>query len=272
MDSDILNARRLQVGRPEKLQVFLVGCGGTGSWLAPHVARLVLLLRDKFNPQLDVFLIDPDTVEEKNVYRQNFCFAEVGQNKAASLALRLNAAWGLDIRAVPESFNPDLFEKLRQGGWGATTLLIGCVDNHLARQSLAKAAEAANAWWLDCGNSKESGQVLLGRAKPPDPSIAFMLQGMTTWLPLPSLQHPELLEPEADEPQVNETGLSCADLALLDAQALSINARIAAEAADFLFRAFLTGDLRRCAAYLSLGAGSTQSRYNTEENLRVFLS
>jgi len=44
---------------------------------------------------------DYDAVEEKNIFRQNFCEAEIGTNKAETLARRYGLAWGIEIIAVP---------------------------------------------------------------------------------------------------------------------------------------------------------------------------
>lgn len=99
-----------------------------------------------------ITFIDPDTVEKKNVGRQMFTLADLGQNKAELLMRRLNLALGLDITAIPEPFDPDRHPN------GNGTLLIGCVDNHEARRALAQ----ATGFWIDCGNHFESGQVVAG--------------------------------------------------------------------------------------------------------------
>src|SRR5690606_18112586 len=74
-----------------ELTVMLVGADGTGSALAPALARLAYQLRGKGVTVKQLF-VDPDTVETKNVGRQQFCPAEAGANKAECLAFRLNAA------------------------------------------------------------------------------------------------------------------------------------------------------------------------------------
>ena len=47
--------------------IALVGCGGTGGFLAEGLCRLLLGY-----PQLHLLLIDGDRVEESNLGRQNF--------------------------------------------------------------------------------------------------------------------------------------------------------------------------------------------------------
>lgn len=261
---DYLSAARLMLPQVQRIQMALVGCGGTGSWLAPSVARVARLLVEKFNKRVSVMFIDPDRVEAKNVYRQNFCQAEIGRYKGDCLAYRYGLAWGIDVAAV--------CEPVRSLGYlqDGIRVLVGCVDNAAARRSIERLADDGRTWWLDCGNHRSSGQVLLGcgsRSKDP-----FSLPGYCSWLPSPSLQAPELVS--EDDPPVQSADtcdLSCADLALLDSQSLSINQRIAAEAGDYLVRMLLTRDLQKYATYLDLGSGSARSEYITEANIRRYL-
>ena len=244
----------------KKVTLALIGCGGTGSWLAPAVARIGMLLIEKLEKEVRLVFIDPDWVEEKNVYRQNFCRAEVGRNKAQALAWRYGLAWGLEIEAVSEPFWAG------ELGWSDLAVLIGCVDNTAARSEIAKESRQRDAWWLDCGNEKASGQALLGSGsgRPDDP---FKLPGFCSWLPLPSKQHPELVEAGSALPghAGPEAAMSCAEMAMQDAQGLMVNQRMAAEAGDILSRMLLTKDLTRYATYFDLLSGSARSKYIIKE-------
>jgi PRTRC genetic system ThiF family protein len=267
---DYLNASRLLLPVTDSVTLALAGCGGTGSWLAPIVVRVARLLKEKFGKRVEVLFFDPDRVEAKNCYRQNFCEAEIGQFKAESLAFRYGLAWGMDIAAVCGPFDArhldDHGHPLR--------VLIGCVDNPVARKSLAGVASGdwrrTRTWWLDCGNEKVTGQALLGGGAW-DLATAFQFPGFCTGLPLPSVQHPELLiERATPETPGDLADLSCADLALLDSQGLAINPRVAAEAGDYLVRMLLTGDLRKFATYLDLESGAARSAYLTPDALAPF--
>jgi len=264
IDLDHLNARRLMLPLNDGFQVALVGCGGTGSWLAPHLVRLARLLIESTGVQMDLRFIDPDTVEAANCYRQNFCEAEIGQNKAQTLARRYGTAWGVDVRPVPALFS----EAAIATGASASIrrLIIGCVDNAAGRRAIKKATHSST-WWMDCGNHHSAGQVLLGVGgqRPDDP---WRLPGLCSWLPLPSMQHPELLEDEATYPQPLPEGrgvdnLSCAEAALAGVQGLTVNATVAALAADLLYRLLITKDLTRFAVYVDLESGATRSRFVT---------
>ena len=91
-----------------KAFVTLAGCGGTGSFLALHLARLAYHARERHGLDVRLAFVDPDVVEEKNVGRQNFCPAEVGQPKAQRLMARYNRAFGLSIRAHVGRFEGDM--------------------------------------------------------------------------------------------------------------------------------------------------------------------
>ncbi len=85
LDYSILQAKAIVLPLYEQLEFYLIGCGGTGSWLAPSLCRLVRTLNEKGKATSLIF-IAPDIVEQKNVLRQNFCDAEIGLNKAQTLA------------------------------------------------------------------------------------------------------------------------------------------------------------------------------------------
>lgn len=264
LDLDYARAARLLLpsrfsAAASSLTIALIGCGGTGSWLAPSIVRVARLLREKYQKDVSVIFVDPDTVEPKNVYRQNFCEAEIGLNKAVTLAFRYGSAWGVDIAALPQIYKTDLLKN------SDLNVIVGCVDNAAARQSIKSGISGkARYFWLDCGNSQSSGQVLLGSASKP-PADPFLLPGFCSWLPLPTVRHPELLETVSIE--TVDPSLSCADMALADSQGLAINQRIAAEAADYLVRMLITHDLRKFATYIDLASGTTKSRYITPDFL-----
>jgi PRTRC genetic system ThiF family protein len=261
LDFDYANARQLLLPTSENISLVLIGCGGTGSWLAPSVVRIARLVMDRFGKRVQVIFVDPDTVEEKNCYRQNFCPAEIGRGKAEALAFRYGLAWGVEITALAGKFQYDVISGINN----CLAVLIGCVDNAAARKSIKQVCDhysysSSRLWWLDCGNAKSSGQVLLGSAssKPKDP---YQLPGYCTWLPLPTTEHPELLEALPDEIPSDLPPMSCAEMALAGSQGLAINQRIAAEAADYLVRMFLTHDLKKRATYIDLASGTTRSKY-----------
>lgn len=259
LDMAYLSARTLIIPDSDTVNLVLVGCGGTGSWLAPAVTRVGRLLRDSRGLDVRINFVDPDLVEEKNVYRQNFSYAEIGESKAFALAFRYGLSWGMPIIANPRR----LSEVKQPGGYGKTTVYLGCVDRASARQEIHDSM-IDGAWWIDCGNEADNGQVLIG-CKGDIPKEPFKLPGYCSWLPLPTLQHPELLQ--GSEQSASDLGLSCAELALRDSQGMAINQRMAAEAADYLVRLLITRNLQKLATYIDLASGVSRSTYIREQTV-----
>jgi len=274
LNLDRLKAAKLIVPLTPRVRIMLIGCGGTGSWLAPAAARVARLLYEKFAKDVLVGFIDPDVVEEKNIYRQNFCRAEVGFNKAVALATRYSTAWGVNIVAAPHKYSSGLASDMGGYRYDDLNVLIGCVDNPGARSDIQGSIRNIQGavFWLDCGNVKEAGQVLIGRNDPGNKVNTFPMPERCAWVPLPSRQHKELVgkgtgNDEESQP-VDTAGLSCAEIAMLDEQGLTINQTIAAIAADYLVRLLLTHSLDKFQTYIDLNSGSMKSTYITPENVR----
>lgn len=283
-DFSHLNAAPLKIALPEQhhaLKLYLVGTGGTGSWLAPHLVRLARFLRETHQTrfaQVHLTFIDPDTVEMKNVYRQNFGETEVGGHKAELLALRYAASWGQSIQVHVAPFDKGMVQlEYRDLG-----VIIGCVDNAAARKTIADALDQETRlhgadglprlWWLDAGNGTDTGQVLFGAARNVRQlQYAFPYfpdQGFCVNLPAPDLQHPDLLQTQAEPIPARETQdtVSCAEMLLTGDQSPSINAMVANIAATYLWRIFADPKgLTMFATYCNLNVLSTRSRFITPE-------
>jgi PRTRC genetic system ThiF family protein len=243
--------------------IVIVGCGGTGGFLAEAVCRLLI------GRQAQLFLIDPDRVEPHNCLRQAFAEEEVGQFKAEVLARRLSRMYhrtiGYDVRP---------YDCQTHGGiWQATRadlpLLIGCVDNAAARAAIARSlfdsrdggAPGYGAtpsrpapWWLDLGNGEQEGQAFLGNAAyPRSLRGAFQLAaGTVSVLPAPSLQAPALLAaPPAPQQQ---PAADCAEAVDNGAQSPVINQAMAMLGAVFV-QQLLTGTCSWLQAAINLTDG-----------------
>lgn len=154
---DIEPTYRVVLPAVERLTVVLVGIGGTGSALAPALARLAYLLCSK-GVTMKMLFVDHDLIEQRTVLRQNFTEHEAGCFKVDALSFRLNAAFGLDITAVPAAFCAERFDAWTAGcdHRAGANLIISSVDNHLARREIAKTVAAQNGRWycLDLGNER----------------------------------------------------------------------------------------------------------------------
>ena len=61
----------------DQLDLFLIGCGGTGGWLAVNLPRIAYLQKQA-GKKVSLTFIDPDRVEAKNIPRQNFIPSDLG--------------------------------------------------------------------------------------------------------------------------------------------------------------------------------------------------
>ena len=238
-----------------RFAVTVVGCGGTGGFVAEGLCRLL-------PPRADLVLVDPDRVEERNLGRQNFTREDMGRFKSEALAHRLARRYG---RAVGYTVLPVVMAKLRSG------LVIGCVDNGLARRDIAariphrsfmySAASpmptvTAPSWWLDAGNAENYGQILIGNGSELELSGSFdEEQGICFALPLPTIQRPELL---AEAPRRRD----CAEIAV--EQGPTINQAMAALVLE-VARRVIEGTCPWMQLYCDLEAGTLTPALATPE-------
>lgn len=261
---------RLVLPPADPLTVVLVGVGGTGSALAPALARLAHHLRG-IGVTMKMFFVDHDTIESRNILRQNYSASEVGYPKADALAFRLSALFGLPITSIPTPFSAARF-----GEWAAgcerrpgANLIVAAVDNHLARREIAEVVAAQDGRWhcLELANEHSSGQVLLGNVVEPE-AIKVDKLGLCSGLPSPYLQEPMLLEP----PPADANPLSCADLTLRGGQSPVVNQMVAAIAADYAYQFLVRREVAQMATYFALAPTSVKSVRLTETSLAAFSS
>ena len=126
-----------------KVNICIIGCGGTGGNLIARLARF--LSGDTGNLVINVAIADGDTVEYKNMDRQPFDGEDLGENKAVILAENIESCLHVKIDSYPHYIltTADLdqiFESLnREGDYisGSSSdinILVSCVDNHAARK------------------------------------------------------------------------------------------------------------------------------------------
>jgi hypothetical protein len=121
-------------------------------------------------------------------------------------------------------------------------LLIGAVDNAVARKSLNGALAQLGCWnlWLDCGNHDYSGQVSVGSSTDLAQLKKAIRLGICGYLPAPSITDPEILE--ATERRQRE---DCAAAVEDNLQGLMVNTQVAACAAAYLDRIIIHRQLTR---------------------------
>ena len=272
----ILDTRYAEYGgdgqRSEHAAIVIVGCGGTGGFLAERVCQLLI------GRSATLHLVDHDRVEPRNIARQAFGRQDIGKHKAQVLADRLSRRFERTIGWSTLPFLPDIHAGVFTGsGYGSgppatRRLIAGCVDNAHARRAIAEAVAGRTGgagygrsphgpWWLDLGNGHNSGQILLGNAATPEALRGAFDAATCTCraLPAPHLQRPDLLDaPDAAADLPPTPRLDCAEAIIAHEQSPTINAAVAALAANWIHK-FLDGTLRWMAAYFDLDDGTLQS-------------
>jgi len=135
-------------------KIIQVGAGGNGSWLVPHICRIM----NHRSSGIRVYRIyDGDTVEEKNLLRQNFSQKDLGRNKAEALAVRYSSIYGKSLDFTPHYINDETLE-----GYYNHVILIGCVDNNKTRLMMQNAYKRFHdSIYIDIGNEEYWGQIFI---------------------------------------------------------------------------------------------------------------
>jgi len=233
-----------------RISVILVGAGGTGSHMLDGLARLDLTLQQLGHPGLHITVYDDDVVEEHNVGRQRFGFTDLSENKARALVARANRTYGLDCVGSGTRFEP---AESAVGYMG--NIIITAVDDNATRnrvhtlfrrgfgkqnmktvQNLEHEEFLRTHYWMDVGNAKDYGQIVLGAHDLPD---AVEVNGAYEENPV------------KDEP-------TCSAVESLRMQDLFINQTIAAHALDMLWQLLRRGVVFKPVVYINIA----QDRYS----------
>lgn len=245
--------------------VIIVGCGGTGAQVARIVARIVYDMRRAQLHTPNVLLVDPDIVEEKNIGRQLFAPADaaLGLPKVEVVGRRLNMALGLDIAWCAEPFSAE-----KHGSRYGLQLVIGCVDNHVARRELYQ----ARGILIGAGNYRDGGQVVIGNTGDAQVMRRHIdgKDGKYAYLPKEGLLFPSLLEPEVPTPEP-QPALSCAELVLRGEQSLLVNDWMACAVGQYVYSLLRRQPIRTFASFISLDGMSVRSLPICKEEISSYL-
>lgn len=211
------------------ISVQLVGVGGTGSNVLRGLAYMHQSMLGLGSMGLSVSVFDDDLVSDINVKRQLFYEADIGLNKASVLVSRYNRSFGTKWNAYPVQYQNSAYRN------EFCNILLTCVDTGQARMDIWNTIKNQSFngmepydkrfYWMDFGNSKDTGQIILG--------------SWYTTQPLP-VDKPEIVEhvcrlknicelyPEiATYDNMEEQGPSCSTQQALNRQDLFINPIIA---------------------------------------------
>ena len=151
------------------LTVAVVGCGGIASYLVRPLVMFLEHIKGVYrdNTLIDdwtteMYLLDPDTIEPKNLTRQ-FRPQDVGENKAMALRGLVQGELNprrVTLTAVPEALSPKTVRKFRRWFLKDGLVCFACVDNHPSRILLQDEIARLNTGVLLAGGNEEhDGQV-----------------------------------------------------------------------------------------------------------------
>lgn len=229
--------------RPVK--IVMLGAGGTGAHIAPHLYRLLYAL----DRPVRFIICDGDLVEEKNLVRQNFIEADLGENKAKVIAERYSDVFGLETSYVPHFIESTqrLQELVKPQGFITSrfirnpkthvyqrevipelVILIGAVDNNSSRKLCHEVfLQSDELIYIDSGNGEYTGQIVCGVRRG----------GKTMYKPVgmlyPEVNHPEDLLP---------TEVSCADASVSAPQTIVANLMAATAVVTMIYNILVLGN------------------------------
>ena len=228
----------MRFSKERPVKIVMLGAGGTGGHIAPHLYRLLYALERPVR----FIICDGDIVEQKNLVRQNFIPADLGENKAKVLAERYATVFGMETEYVSAFVESE--EKLRElltprqwrsGYYGdiVTTeqvILIGAVDNNKSRQLCHRLFyEMKELIYIDSGNGEHTGQVVCG----------IRSGGRTFYRPI-GAAYPDVLKETDKYP----TELSCAEASVSAPQSIAANITAATAVVDMIYNILTQGESR----------------------------
>lgn len=217
------------------ITINLIGCGGNGSLMLTNLARLNHVLLELGHVGIHVKVTDPDIVENTNIGRQAFSPADIGRSKAIVSVERINQYFGFTWQAE-QTDKLDL----------KANIIISAVDDYKVKNKINQMIRSFHSYykkitdpkhsgkywnslqshttpyyWLDMGNTRDSGQVVLG---------TILHSKNSTSLPTIKKLFSNLRKYESKKQQ----GLSCSVAQSLLEQDLFINSAITNFAAELL--------------------------------------
>lgn len=221
------------------IHVVVVGAGGTGSALLPRLMQLHFAMKELGHPGgLQVTVYDDDVVSPSNIGRQCFYPADVGQSKAVLLINRLNMAWGTQWAAFPNRLNKS--DRI------TPDIVIGCVDSRKGRAAIIGSVASPHCYYIDSGNSENSGQVVLGeigKSSKTDPRLPHVAD-----------LFPDMVNVELD---AKDDKPSCSVAEALQKQSLVINNTMANEIFNLMWILIRHGHLNYHGRFINLETGTS---------------
>lgn len=133
--------------KKDKRKILIIGVGGIGSYLTPLLHKTGLY---------DLCISDPDIVEEKNLYYQNFNTGHLGKNKVSCIVEN-------DVITLRNPY-PILTDNQLKG----FDLVVCCADNLDARRLVYRQGfqDDVKTRWLDLRAQGRNGALISYQADP----------------------------------------------------------------------------------------------------------
>lgn len=232
----------MNFSKQRPVKVIMLGAGGTGAHIAPHLYRLLYAL----DRPVKFIICDGDKVEPKNLVRQNFTQADLGENKSKVIAERYSDAFGLETSYIPtfiedaerleELIRREVYRcsvehpKTGRSEWKVMSelvILIGAVDNNRSRKLCHDVFQKARELvYIDSGNGEYTGQIVCGIRRA----------GKTMYQPVGML-YPEVNSPEDLFP----AEVSCAEASVSAPQTIVANLMAATAVVTMIYNILVMG-------------------------------
>jgi PRTRC genetic system ThiF family protein len=231
-----------------KITVNVIGIGGTGSRVLPHLMLIDKGLIALGHPGIQVSAFDADDVSEANIGRQNFFPHDVGLNKAQVSVTRMNRIFGTSWQGYPFNYDSSLIENRNESF--QANIMISCVDSITARKKLRDIQWRYNYnedclafYWIDIGNGKDYGQYVLSTISDIEQPSKDGIESLPNLFSL----HPELEEQPDDI-----SSPSCSLREALSYQDLFVNPAMALQACEMLWKLCTNGRINYHGGYVNM--------------------
>lgn len=243
------------------IRVNIIGSGGTGSKFMTALMEINHSLLELGHAGLQVHLWDDDQVTSANIGRQRFADSERGLYKSVAIINRVNRWSGFNWKAEIKKFERDQHGNIPSNSESA--IYVSCTDSIASRFEIAEIIRKLGSeyhhrdtprYWMDFGNTKFSGQVVLstiGKINQPRSKI---------YDPMPEL--PFVTDEYADlliESEKTDDTPSCSLAESLEKQDLFINATLAQMGASLLWNLFRFGMTENRGVFLNLATFRSQA-------------
>jgi PRTRC genetic system ThiF family protein len=230
------------------INILLIGAGGSGSQIATELFQMDSLLRQISNQEIyiNLTLTDGDNVSIFNVGRQCFYMGDIGFNKADVLVNRFNNFGGTQWKALPEYCDP------KATNFSNVDIVITAVDKASFRlelgQTFKKRTCNSDLLWLDVGNGKSEGQIILGNAFDNISSNGIRLPNVYD---LYSTMLEEVDDASEDRP-------SCSTEIALQKQDWGVNRAVSAQATQLIWQLARYAKIAHHGAFIDVANATVQ--------------